>query len=517
MKKVVSGKILRDKMKESIDLLCDTVKVTLGPKGNNVIIDHSDFSPFITNDGVTIATNIQSDDEVCNTILEIAKESSIKTDQEVGDGTTTTLVILQSLFNSCLELVDSGDNPIVLKKELDYTLKNILELLNEEKYDIDKNSISNIARVSSNDKEIGNIVGEIMESILMKEAIKIKEVDDDVLKVNYYKGYTTDIILPSPFFLKNNKSVNYQDSLMIIIDDEINDMEEISLVLNETIKNNNSLIIVANDFSSYFVNQLLTTLIDDDVKCALVKISQYGVKYKQVQKDLEVISGAKIINNINNINLENIGKVKDVTITKEYMNVNFEVNESVREYVDILNEEERNLGENFDKEFYKERIAMFTSGVALILLGAPTKTELREKRMRLQDAICAASVAGNGFLIGGGVSLLKISSKLLNSDKISSVWKSALEKPFEQIMINSGESIKDIKNAIIDSNYLQVYNVYSNQFESIKDTYLIDSYDVLRKALINACSIAGMLLTTRSLVINEHKSDFNKDTGYQEL
>lgn len=219
MKKIVDGEDLQNKMKESINLLCDTVKCTLGPKGNNVIIDSSSFNPFITNDGVTIAENIDSEDEVIRAILELAKEASIKTNQEVGDGTTSTLVLLQSLFNLSLDLINEGENPIILKNKLNKWLDKILNMLEKERLMCDNEMIYNIAKVSSNDEDIARIVSEVYKNISYKEAINIREVNDKLINVSYFNGYSLAIELASPLFLKDVFFVNVDNSSILIIDD----------------------------------------------------------------------------------------------------------------------------------------------------------------------------------------------------------------------------------------------------------------------------------------------------------
>ena len=216
MKKVISGIELQEKMCEAILLLCGTVKETLGPKGNNVIIDHSNFSPFITNDGVTIALNIESEDEVVNTILKLAKEASIKTNEVVGDGTTTTLVLLESIFNEGIDLVKSGVNPITIKKELEQSIIKILPELEKQKMVPKKNDLKNIAIISSGDEKIGEIISDVFDKIKSKEAIQIKEGGDET-KVRYFSGYKFDSITPSIYFFQDEKNIKYNNADVVII------------------------------------------------------------------------------------------------------------------------------------------------------------------------------------------------------------------------------------------------------------------------------------------------------------
>ena len=232
MKKVVSGNVLKEKMIEAIDLLCDTVKVTLGPKGNNVIIDHSNFSPFITNDGVTIAENIESDDEITNTILELAKEASIKTNEIVGDGTTTTLVLLQSIFKEGLKVINEGVSPIILKQEIDESLNKIIELLKSKSRKPTNNDLLNISTISSNDKKIGKLIYEAYLKTQNKDAIKIIETNDIDCSLNFIKGYNFETVIASPYYFNEFKEINITNCKILIIDKTLEGIEEVANVLN---------------------------------------------------------------------------------------------------------------------------------------------------------------------------------------------------------------------------------------------------------------------------------------------
>ena len=247
MRKVISGKKLEEKMSEAINLLCDTVKKTLGPKGNNIIIDHSSFTPFITNDGVTIAQNIESDDETINTILEIAKEASIKTNEVVGDGTTTTLVLLQSIYNSSMEYIKKGENPIILKKELESILQEILRELNNYKIKPSKDTLKKIACISANDNEIGSLVSDIYKYVENKNSIVIKEVEENTLRYKLLKGYYLDTSVASPYFFKNNNDITLKDSYVLIYNNDLIDINEIGNVLNFIMEKNSNLVIFSND------------------------------------------------------------------------------------------------------------------------------------------------------------------------------------------------------------------------------------------------------------------------------
>lgn len=517
MKKIVSGKILRENMLEAINLLCDTVKQTLGPRGNNVIIDHSNFSPFITNDGVTIAENIESDDPVIGSIIEIAKEASIKTNENVGDGTTTTLILLQSIINLAEKHINNGVNPISLKNDLNKELENILKQLKMLKLKTSSQIRKNIAIISAKDNDIGNLVSDIAEKVNDKSAITIKEDSGKDIRVKYIKGYSCEITHPSEYYFGESKNLELTDAYILIINNIVDDIDKISSCLNESIINNKGLIILAKDFDDYLVNYIMSLNLEKKATCIMAKISEYGLRERLIQKDIELISNATIVENNEHISVDNLGTVKNIYIDKENIRINFEINDIIKNYISNIELNSQELNNNIEREFYNKRKAMFTKGIAEITIGAPTKIESHEKRMHLEDAICSAFAAKNGFVLGGGVSLLNIASKIEETNEAKLVWKETLMKPFEQIMINSGLDEKKISEYIKDNNYTKVYNVYSNSYEDEKNTNVVDAYDVITNSLINACSTATMLLTTNSIVINEVQNNLNKTGEFTEL
>lgn len=517
MKKIISGNELQLKMHEAINLLCDTVKCTLGPKGNNVIIDHSSFTPFITNDGVTIAENIQSDDEVINVILEIAKEASIKTNIMVGDGTTTTLVILQSLFNSCIKAIKDGENTIVLKQKLNKSLDIILKSLEKEKIILKDNMIENLAMIASNDTQISKVVSEVFSKVSIREAISIIEIDENKLFAKYYKGYKFNSILASAFLLKSQNSIIYNNCEILIIDNLVTSTKFIASILNDVMNNSKSIIIIANDFSDYFVNEIVTYVLNDNLKCLLIKIDECGIMERLVKNDLEILSGSKIVKSEEDITVSNIGFIKSVFLTRENTRINFEINDIIEKYSQNIESELLEIKEEYIREFYLKRLAMFNEGTVEINLGAPTKIELREKRMRLEDALCSVYSSNEGILLGGGYTLLKISDSLNDNDLIENIWKNALLAPFNQLMINSGLDCLKIKEKILLSKYNLLFNIYDEEFEEIDKTIVIDSFRVVMNSIINACSIVSMLITTNSLIINEQLNNLHKNAEYGDI
>lgn len=502
MKKVVSGDELTEKMQEAINLLCGTVKQTLGPKGNNVIIDHSTFNPFITNDGVTIAENIESEDPVVNTILELAKEASIKTNDNVGDGTTTTLVLLESIFNLGLEYIKKGINPLVLKHKLDTSCTEICKLIEKNAKSAKKSDIKHVACISANDKNIGEIVSNVFEKIKIRKAIYLKESELDETYITFNKGYSFDTILASPYFLNKNE-INWQNPYCLIINEEINDIETINQYINLSLEENTPLCIIAPDYSDLIVNEIVSLYLEEKASVILLKTPLYGTKQQDFYQDIKTILKGSI------------NKVLSIQINKEQTLVTFSESEEIKKYITKLKHNYLNSSEE-EKEFIKLRIAYFTTGTADIYIGAPTKTERREKRMRFEDALWACEATKHGIVTGGGLTLLKISDNMLNNNIGNSILKEALTKPLEQILLNSGNNT-NIINKIREKNHEVIYNVNTNEYENVIKTNIIDPKMVVINSLKNACSIASMLLTTSSLVVNEFTNEINKINDFNEL
>lgn len=504
MKKVVSGLILREKMNEAINLLCGTVKTTLGPKGSNVIIDHSSFSPFITNDGVTIAENIESDDVVVNTILTLAKEASIKTNEVVGDGTTTTLVLLEAIYNYGIKLIDEGVSPLIIKKELDNSLLNVLDLIDKYSKSASKEDLLLVATNSANNEEVGKNISDAFSKVKNKNGILIKEGNLDKTVINYIKGYTFDTVLASPYFLHANE-IEFNNPYLLIHNGIIEDIEYIAENLNYIISNNESLIIIAKDYSNEVIEQVLSLYLDENINIILLKNPEYGIKEYYFENDIKAI----LDNQTNGFKT-----VKSIKITKDKSTIVFNKNSSLDTYIESL--KTLKFDNEIDNNYINEKKSMFENGIAEIIVGANTVTERRELKMRYDDALCAVSSCKDGIVPGSGIVYTLISEQLNSNTVGDKILKKALNEPLKQIIINSAlnESILD---EIKKSNYQKIYNVKSDKFENINTTIILDPCLVIKSALKNACSIAGMLLTTNSLVINEYKNELKKVNDFNEL
>ena len=512
MKKIVFGNELYEKMKSAINLLCGSVKITLGPKGNNVIIDHSSFSPFITNDGVTIAENIESEDEVVNTILTLAKEASIKTNDMVGDGTTTTLVLLEGIFNEGLKLINEGYNSIILKKELNiYLDKLIIELENISHIPTNK-ELFNVALTSSNDNDIAKNIYEAYLKTKNINAINIKEVDTNKSCIEYLNGYRFETILASNYFLNEQESIEYNKPNILIINNKLDNIESIAKILNEVIKNNSNLIIISDDYNEDVVNDLVSLYLSNEIKICLLKTPSYGYKAHEILKDISVITNSKIIKN-NYITLNDLGYVNNIVINNEEVILSFDYNKEIENLINEIKID----NDDINKSFNEVRISMLSNTIANILVGANTITERRELKMRYIDALHAIDVSTQGILPGAGIALLKLRNKIKIENEIDKLFYNVLYLPFKQILINSGLNDNEIYNNIKNSNFNKLYNINETDYENLDNTLVIDPKDVLVNALKNAVSISSMLLTTSHLIINEYKNNLNRIHDYNEM
>ncbi len=513
MKKVITKEELRKKMTTAITLLCDTVKTTLGPKGSNTIIDHSAFSPFITNDGVTIARNICSDDEVINTILELAKESAINTDDIVGDGTTTTLVLLESIYLNGIKAIDNGLNPLILKEQLDTSLSQIISLIESQSRKPTKEELLNIAINSAGSSSIGKIIYQAFQKVHTKNAITLTTTDSNTTSISFQKGYIIDTLLAFQYLMPAKSTINNAKTL--IINSYLTNLEDISSIINEIINTQTPLIIFAEDFDEYLTNQIITLNEQENTQIILLKLPGYGSNKLDILSDLSLITNADILSNPTNLSSNNIGFISQIIIDKELTTISFSSNTKIKEAIKKL---KINLttANQLEKSYIEHRLAMFTTGLVEINIGAPTQTEARELKMRYTDSLCAIATASGGIVPGSGLVLYAISEKLPDT-LANQILGSALKSPLQEILFNAGLNQDNIIPNLIQNNFQELYNIKNDQYENIYTTPVIDPTQVVTKSLINATSIATMLLTTTNLIINEVPNNLNKTNEYNDL
>ena len=500
MKEVIKGKELEEITINAINMLCDTVKKTLGPKGSSVLINNSETQPFITNDGVTIAKSIESSDTKINSILEIIKEAALKTDELVGDGTTTTLVLLQSIYLKGLNEIKKGYSAIKLQRELNDTLNKVLDEIDKLKKKPTKTNLEQVASISANDIELGKIITELYLKMGNSYSINIEESLNNKTYYEIKKGYKLDVDISN---LYNNIIIN--NCYVLLLKGYLNSLEDISSIINEGIERNKNILILCEDTNELVIQEVILYYIKQHKNIFLFKIPDYGSRKLDIINDISLISKAKIKNiEYDNISFEDLGILNNIFLNKEDITLisdnNYNIKDIEQDYI--------NCTSDYDKEYLAKRLSYLTNGVATLYIGGNTKVEIKEKKMRAIDALSSINSAEHGVLIGEGITLMK-ASNILNDNIISEkILKETLNIPFEVIMENSGEDI-NAKEEIIKSNYQLVFNTEKKDFENISKTSILDSIDVVKTSLINALSIATILLTTNSLVINE--KIINKD------
>ena len=487
MKKVISGEFLEQKMIESIELLCGVVKDSLGPKGNNVLINTSDREPFITNDGVTIAQNITSEDMVVETILEIAKEASLKTNEVVGDGTTTTLVLLETLLKEGIKVT----NRKTLKVELEETLQEILEKLATFKKNPTKKDFQKIATVAANDESIGKITTEVFFKTKSKESIFLKESRDENTTYEKINGYTLECKIPEEYFFRKEK-IELENCKVFFIDERIENLEQISLLVNNCIEYQETVLLLTKGYSKNVKENLVEMSIQSQCQIILVEWFEYQNIEEEIIEDIETLLDEN----------QTISKVK---ITKN--KVTFHSNQNTLKRRNILRKRYEQSNEDYQKEILAERIAKLHYGLATIYVGASTTTEKREKIMRYEDALCALEIAKQGIVPGGGICLYQISEEIKPKTTGAKILQKALSMPLKQILENAFLSKEEILTRIKQENFQILYNVKTNNFESTSNTNVIEPLEVVSYALKNAVSIACMLLTINHLIINDFQEN----------
>ena len=494
MKKIVCGNLLLDKMKEAINNICDAVSITLGPTGNNVLISSSITSSYITNDGVTIAENIYSDDLVVNAILSIIKEASLKTNEMVGDGTTTTLVLLKEIYYNGLEAINNGISPILLKKEMDCTLNNIVEKILEYSKKPLKKDLLSVAYNSSNDELIANMVYNVYMKVKNSFNIKLEESNSEKTYYELKKGYEV-MISSIPDYLFKNKNKIVLNNCKIILMDKIYDFDGLEHIINEILNSNENLCIIATEISELVKQNIISLNINNNLPIYYIEIPTYETNKYMILEDISAII---------NINDLKIGKVDYLEILKESAILyNKERNKMVKKQIINIKKNLEDCNNSYQRDLMLERISKLENNGVVIYVGGNTSVEKKEKKMRFEDCINAVETAKKGVVIGEGLIFYKVLNNLKIENNGDAVIYKSIVKPFIQIMDNSNLDYKLIINEIEKSYFSKIFNIKNNNYEDLSISKIIDPTYVVIEALKNAVSIAGMLLTTKYLIINE--------------
>lgn len=530
-KQIIFNEEARAKMKKGVDILTNAVKVTLGPKGRNVVLDKSYGAPTITKDGVTVAKDIELEDKFENIGAEIVKEVASKTADVAGDGTTTATVLAQSIIAEGLKNVTAGSNPLALKRGIDLATEAVVKHLQKISKTVDSQAeIEQVASISANDKEIGKIIASAMEAVGKNGVITVEESQSFGVEKEVVEGMQFDKGYVSPYMVTNADKMEavYNDPMILITDQKVSAIQDL-LPLLETMAQSGKkeLVVIADEIEGEALATLVVNKIRGVFNTLAVKAPGFGDRRKEMLQDIAAMTGARVISEelglkLNSATIDMLGSAHKVVATKENTTIvdGRGDQEEVKKRIKQIENELKNADSDFEKEKLQERLAKLTGGVAIIKVGAATETEMKEKKDRIEDALAATKAAvEEGFVVGGGVAYLRSMSsiddlKLTGEEKLGAdILKKALTSPAEQIASNAGTDGKVVVAEILKLKDNHGYNARDDKFEDLVQAGIIDPTKVSRSALQNAASAAGMFLTTEAVVTDLPGKDDNSHGG----
>jgi len=525
-KKIFFDSDARDKIKRGVDTLADAVKVTLGPRGRNVVIDKKFGSPTITKDGVTVAKEIELKDAMENMGAQLVKEVASKTADSAGDGTTTATVLAQAIYTIGVKNVAAGANPMDLKRGIDKAVIAIVKNLESQKKDISTSKeIAQVATISANhDEEIGNMIAEAMEKVGKEGVITVEEARGTETEVKTVEGMQFDRGYLSPYFVTNTEKmeVEMERPYILISEKKVSSMKELLPVLEAVAQTGRPLIILAEDVDGEALATLVVNKIRGALKVAAVKAPGFGDRRKAMLEDIAILTGGQVISEERGFKLENatldyLGTCEKAIIDKDNTTlVNGDgASEDIQGRINQIKAQIENTTSDYDREKLQERLAKLSGGVAILYIGAATEVEMKEKKDRVDDALHATRAAvEEGVVAGGGVALIRASEALKdltgsNEDETTgiNIIRLAIEAPLRTIVANSGGEGSVVIQKVKEGTGAYGYNAKDNIYEDLLQAGIIDPKKVTRLALENAASIAGMLLTTECVIADEPEED----------
>ena len=516
----------REELKKGVDALSNAVKVTLGPKGRNVIIEKKFGAPHITKDGVTVAKEVELEDQFQNMGAQLVKEVASKTGDDAGDGTTTATVLAQAIVNTGLKNVAAGANPIDIKRGIDKAVAKVVEAIKAQAEEVgdDFEKIENVARISANnDSEIGQLIAEAMKKVKKEGVITVEEAKGTDTSVEVVEGMQFDRGYISPYFVTNSERMECEmdHPYILLYDKKISSLKDMLPILEATAQSGRPLLIIAEDVDSEALATLVVNRLRGSLKVCAVKAPGFGDRRKEMLQDIAILTQGVVISEEKGLKLESatidlLGSAEKVTVNKENTTI---VNgagekECIAERVAQIKAQIETTKSSYDKEKLQERLAKLAGGVAVLYIGAPSEVEMKEKKDRVDDALSATRAAvAEGIVPGGGVAYIRAIKSLDglkgdNEDETTGIEiiRRAIEEPLRQIVANAGLEGAVIVQKVKDGEGDFGYNARTDQYENLLKSGVIDPAKVTRVALENAASIAGMFLTTEC-VIAEKKED----------
>lgn len=525
-KKITFDVSAREKLKKGVDALADAVKVTLGPKGRNVVIDKSFGAPIITKDGVTVAKEVELKDPIENMGAQMVKEVASKTADVAGDGTTTATVLAQSIISTGLKNVAAGANPMDLKRGIDKAVNAVVAHLKTQAKEVgdDNEKIKQVATISANnDAIIGELIAEAMRKVKKEGVITVEEAKGTDTTVEVVEGMQFDRGYISPYFVTNaEKMVTELDSPNILIHDKkISTMKDLLPILEKSVQTGRSLLIIAEDIDGEALATLVVNKLRGSLKVAAVKAPGFGDRRKAMLEDIAILTGGTVISEeqgrrLEDATLQDLGTAEKIAIDKDNTTIvnGAGAKDMILARVNQIKAQIETTTSEYDKEKLQERLAKLAGGVAVLYIGAATEVEMKEKKDRVDDALAATRAAvEEGIVPGGGVAFIRAISSLSdlkgsNEDQNTgiSIVRRALEEPLRQIVFNAGIEGAVVVQKVSEGKDDFGYNAHSDKYENLYKAGVIDPTKVTRVALENAASVAGMFLTTEC-VLSEQKED----------
>ena len=521
-KEIKFGEDARKALQSGVDQLANTVKVTLGPKGRNVVLDKKYGAPLITNDGVTIAKDIELEDAFENMGAQLVKEVASKTNDVAGDGTTTATLLAQALVREGLKNVTAGANPMIVKKGIKKAVDVAVDKIVENSKAIDgKNDIARVASISAADETVGTLIAEAMEKVTNNGVITVEESKTAETYSEIVEGMQFDRGYITPYMVTDTEKMEavIDDAYILITDKKISNIQELLPLLEKIVQEGKKLVIIAEDIEGEALSTLIVNKLRGTFTCVAVKAPGFGDRRKEMLQDIAILTGGQVISDELGLDLKEtqtnqLGRARQVKVTKENtiivdgMGNKDDINARVHQ---ILAQIEETTSE-FDKEKLQERLAKLSGGVAVIKVGAATEVEMKEKKLRIEDALAATRAAvEEGIVAGGGtafINALPAIEELMNSlegdEKTGAqIVLNALEEPVRQIAYNAGVEGSVIVNKIKDSEVGVGYNALTGEYVDMLKVGIVDPTKVTRSAIQNASSIASMILTTESVVADK--------------
>ncbi|MBQ4310281.1 MAG: chaperonin GroEL [Oscillospiraceae bacterium] len=519
-KDIIYGEDARKSLLAGIDKLADTVKITLGPKGRNVVLDKKFGAPLITNDGVTIAKEIELENAFENMGAQLVKEVATKTNDAAGDGTTTATLLAQALITEGMKNIAAGANPMIVKKGMAKAVEAAVEGIKKNSKDVEGSAdIERVATVSSSDETVGKLIAEAMDKVTSDGVITIEESKTAETYSEVVKGMQFDRGYITPYMVTDTDKMeaSIDDAYVLITDKKISNIQEILPLLEQIVQSGKKLVIIAEDVEGEALSTLIVNKLRGTFTCVAVKAPGFGDRRKEMLQDIATLTGGQVISSeigleLKDTTVDQLGRARQITITKENTTIvdGAGDKQAIKDRIAQIRTQIEASTSDFDKEKLQERLAKLSGGVAVIRVGAATEVEMKEKKLRIEDALAATKAAvAEGIVAGGGTALInvipdvkKLTETLTGDEKTGArIVLKSLEAPVRQIAANAGLEGSVIIDKIISSGKVGYgFDAYNEEYVDMINAGIVDPTKVTRSALQNAASVAAMVLTTESLV-----------------